>query len=214
MKKWLSLFAVLGLAMFVGRCDFSEDDEDVIEDDTYVEDDSTTPDDTTDPTGPCTTGDESGWYWVKIIDDLTNPSLSADDCQAGNPGADIDCIGIDRDGEYVAWANSVYFNPWADAVCDNDKDDPNEVIGAQDGQAGNGTYSGYFSLNGGDITVDFDNGEQLLCGDTIYIVEMDSGIQGSQEKYSVELGQGDTGPWSEYATDAIGIFELEVAWDL
>jgi len=212
MKKWLSLLAVLSLSFVVGRCDFSEDDEDVVDEDWTEETDTAVPDDSTGPVA-CTAGEQSGWFWVKVLDDLTNPSLDASDCQAGNPGADIDCIGIDRGGDYVAWANSVYFNPWADAVCDNDKADPEEVTGAQDGQAGNGTYVGYFSLNGGDITVDFDNGEELLCGDIVYIVEMDSGIQGSQEKFSVELGQTDEGPWAPYAADAIGIFELEVDWE-
>ncbi|GEM_PF-5992301 len=215
MKKFLSLVAVLAFAFAVSRCDFSEDEDVIEDDDSWEEYDYTDPgDDTgTDPVGPCEVGDQSGWFWVKVLDDLSNPSLTDGKCQSGNPGADIDCVGIDRGGVIVAWADSVYYTPWGQATCDNDKDDPEQVTGPQDGVAGDGQFVGYFSLNGGEISVDFENGEEILCGDVLYIVEMDSGVEGSREQFLVELGQSDNGPWAEFATAAWGTVELEVDWD-
>jgi len=145
MKKFLSIFSVLILGLAFAACDFGSDDEGdaTVDDDTYVDEDETGEDDTTDP------GYEEDWELVMIIDAEEN--TSGGECNAGNPGADIDAIEIYRDGDLFGWVSSVEAieQNFATPCDDNDKDDPEEMLGQSDGTANaDDGFAGYFSLNG------------------------------------------------------------------
>ena len=220
MKKWLSLMAAMALGLSFVGCDFSDDeDEDVYEekDQTGEPDPDVTESDFT-RTGTCTAGESAGYFWVMIDDDPDGTAFDPEDknCKAGNPGADIDAICLWRGDDKLACAATVEYAPLGDLVCEkNDKDDPNEVLGDPDGVAADGVFTGYFSLNGGSIVVNFDNDEEILCGDTLHVVEMfnpdnpDSTI----EEYKVSIGVAAEGPWNIESSWVTGEALIDVAWE-
>ena len=192
MKKLFSIFAVLILGTAFMACDFGSDDEDGTtggEEDTYTsEGDQYTEEDT----GGGGTYDND-WELVMIID---SPDNTVDTCNAGNPGADIDAVEIYRDGDLYGWANSVealdtdiWGGAWPCDNADNDKDDPDEMLGQADGLASSDDgFSGYFSLNGrtaymlmSDL---MENGDELVIYEMFNAENPDATI----EDYQVYLG--------------------------
>ena len=231
MKRWLAMFAALSLMFTFAGCDFSDDESDTYTDDGWVDNDwyenDTTENDTL--VGECTAGQSAGYMYVKVEDSLSNPSLALDSgCNGNNPGADIDSVCIWRspddpmnewiDGQNAAMycASTVAYEPWADAVCGNDKDDSSEVLGTPDGVAADGVFQGYFSLNGGAIIVGFNfaAGDEILCGDMIHVVEMYNPDNPNKtiEDYKVSLGASQDGPWSIESDYATGEVIVDVAW--
>ncbi|MBM4356312.1 MAG: hypothetical protein FJ109_21395 [Deltaproteobacteria bacterium] len=225
MKKLLAVSAALVLGMFVAACDFGEPEEDG----TVTPNEETTPEpDETEPPpedvleGTCTVGQSAGYTKVRIEDSLENPSLEEGNCQAGNPGADIDAVCIygpdagepgPDDDVLKGCGATVEEEPWADKVCDNDKDDPNEVLGPPNGIAKNGTFTGYFSLNGGAVIIGFDAGVEALCGDSVHVWEMyNPDVAGTVEDYKITLGT-DGGLWNIESEWATGENDIEVSWE-
>ena len=189
MKKFLSIFAVMILGTAFMACDFGGDDDDSTggEPDTYYGDDEYTEDDTTGG------GYENDWELVLIID---SPDNTADTCNAGNPGADIDAVEVYRDGELHGTANSVeamdndiWDAAWPCDNDDNDKDDPDEMLGQADGLASaDDGFSGYFSLNGRSAYLAMsdimENGDELV----IYEMFNAENPEATIEDYQVYLG--------------------------
>ncbi len=183
MKKFLSIFAVMILGSAFLACDFGSDDEDgtTVEEDTYTEEDEYTEEDTTGG------GYENDWELVMIID---SPDNTVDTCNAGNPGADIDAVELYRDGDLYGWVNSVEaLEQTNDTPCDeNDKDDPEEMLGQADGQAGDGVFEGYFSLDGRSayllMSEIMENGDELVIYEMFNAENPDATI----EDYQVYLG--------------------------
>ncbi len=185
MKKFLSIFAVMILGTAFMACDFGGDDDDssggepdagYTEDDTYYEEDTSGG------------GYENDWELVLIIDAEEN---TVDTCNAGNPGADIDAVEIYRDGEIHGWGQSVEAvdHNFATPCDDNDKDDPDEMVGQADGHASSDQgFSGYFSLNGRMayllMSEIMENGDELVIYEMFNAENPDATI----EDYQVYLG--------------------------
>ncbi len=217
MKKWLAMMAVLAMAFAFVRCDFGEED-DATE---ATEDVAETPKDTggNTPTGDCKVGESADYAYVMIEDSSDNPTLV--DCNT-NPGADIDSICIYRADSNEGCASEVAYTPVNPVPCEqNDKDDPEQVLGAPDGIAGNGEFKGYFSLNGGWIIVGFDAGLEILCGDVIEVIEMhnEEDPDATVEQYRTSLGEGSDClgegldcRWSLESDWAVGHDEIDVTW--
>ncbi len=133
MKKLLSLFAVLALGIAPLACDFGEDDGDAIEEYDIAEgDEYTPPDEDVVLEGECTEGQSAGLFYVRILDNEDNATLT--DCNT-NPGADVDGVVLVRpDGtEYYA-ATVEEDTDVVGGVCpQNDKSDINTVLGEPDG---------------------------------------------------------------------------------
>jgi len=137
--------------------------------------------------------DGGDWELVMIID---SPDNTADTCNAGNPGADIDAVEIYRDGLIFGWADSVeamdtdiWGVDWPCDNIDNDKDDPDEMLSQADGVASaEEGFSGYFSLNG--RTVYLLMSEIMENGDELVIYEMfdADNPEATVETYRVYLG--------------------------
>ncbi|MFH1532262.1 MAG: hypothetical protein ABIK09_16170 [Pseudomonadota bacterium] len=190
MKKFLSIFAVMILGSAFMACDFGSSDDDTTtpDDDTYTEGDEYTEDDSGGG------GYENVWDIVYIKDSPDNVYQKG--CFAGNPGADIDAVEFYRDGDIVGWAESVELldnaawdaTDWPCPNEDNDKDDPDEMLGTEDGQADDGVYEGYFSLNGRAAYLLMS--DVMENGDELVIYEMWSQDTGdvSKETYQVYLG--------------------------
>ena len=185
MKKLLSIFGILILSTAFLACDFGSDDEDSTTeggDDTYTEGDEYTEDDT------YTDGYENDWELVMIIDAEENTSGGV--CNAGNPGADIDAVEVYRDGMLNATAISVEaLEQTFQTPCpNNDKDDPDEMLGQQDGVAEDGVYEGYFSLDGRSAYLLMS--DIMENGDSIVIYEMRDATnpEATIEDYQVYLG--------------------------
>ena len=189
MKKFLSIFSVLFLGLAFAACDFGSDDEGdggTIEDDVYVDEDETGEDDTT-------VVDENDWELVMIVD---SPDNTADTCNAGNPGADIDAVELYSDGDLYGWVtsvelveNDIWVAGWPCDNDDNDKDDPEEMLGQADGTANaDDGFAGYFSLNG--RTVSLLMSEIMTDGDELVIYEMFNAdnLDATIEDYQVYLG--------------------------
>lgn len=237
MKKLFAILAVFALGTGVLACDFGEeDDATTYEDDAVVDNDIGTPDEDVELTGVCTEGQSAALYFVRIADDLGNATLSGD-CGAGNPGADIDAIVLIRpDGtEYFA-ATVEEDVDVAGGVCDqNDKADVNTVLGQPDGCAkdlgcgcgengyptnpdcdcagGANKWVGYYSLNGGAIIVSFEQGAELLCGDSVAVYEMyNPDVAGSEETYQVAYGD-DAGNFIGQTDYSTGTGIIDVSWE-
>ena len=160
--------------IFIGNDTYTVGDE-------YTEDDGTTG------------GYENDWELVLIVD---SPDNTVDTCNAGNPGADIDAVEIYRDGDLWGWGisvealdNDIWGGNWLCDNADNDKDDPEEVLGQADGTANSDDgFSGYFSLNG--RTVYLLMSEILENGDELVIYEMFNADNpdATIEDYKVYLG--------------------------
>jgi hypothetical protein len=165
-------------------------------------------------TGPvlCAAGESAGYKFVMVKDSLDNPTLDAE-CGAGNPGADIDSVCVYRDDAVVGCAKDVTFIPWADATCQNDKNDPTMVLGVPDGVACEGKFENYFSLNGGTIIVNFDGGVELLCGDEVRVTEMPNckNPEDTLEYMTVSYGAG-TDCMEEASTDCQWSIEADWAY--
>jgi hypothetical protein len=157
-------------------------------------------------------GESAGYKYVMVADSLDNPTLDAE-CGAGNPGADIDSVCVYRDDAVVGCAKDVTFVPWADATCNNDKDDPTMVLGVPDGVACEGKFENYFSLNGGSIIVSFDAGVELLCGDEVRVTEMPNckNPEDTLEYMTVSYGAG-TDCMEEASTDCQWSIEADWAY--
>jgi len=217
MKKLLALSAALVLGLFVAACDFGDGDDATSE---PTEEVGEEPDETEPPpedvqvSGPCQIGESAGYTKVRIEDSPDNATLDPDNCGAGNPGADIDAVCIyGNDESEKGCATTVEEEPWADATCENDKADPNEVLGAPDGVAQDGTFVGYFSLNGGAVIVGFGDGIEMLCGDTVHVWEMyNPDVAGTVEDYKITLGTSD-GLWNIESDFATGENDIEVTWE-
>ena len=184
MKKIFSILAVMVLSTAFLACDFGSDDEDTTTpgDDTYTaEEDEYTTDDTY-------VGTENVWELVMIVDAAEN--TAGGECNAGNPGADIDAVELYRDGLLYGTASSVELLEQTHTTpCDdNDKDDPEEMLGESDGQAGDGVFQGYFSLNGRSAYLLMD--EAMEDGDSLVIYEMYNATNPTAtiEDYQVYLG--------------------------
>jgi len=183
MKQFLSIFAVLILGAAFLACDFGSNDEDTTagEDDTFTQDLEGEGD-------TYVAGLENDWELVMIIDAEEN---TADTCNAGNPGADIDAVEIYRDGALFGWVNSVEAvdQAFVTPCDDNDKDDPDEMIGPADGTANSDDgFAGYFSLNGRDVVLLMselmENGDELVVYEMYNADNPDATI----EDYQVFLG--------------------------
>ncbi len=148
--------------------------------------------DTADPD----TGDESDvevypyeneWELILLVD---SPDNTTDTCNAGNPGADIDAVEVYRDMELYAWAASVEFiEQTHETPCEeNDKDDPEDMLGPADGQAADGVFEGYFSMNGRSVGLLLS--DLLEDGDELVIYEMFNAENpdATIEDYQVYLG--------------------------
>ena len=128
------------------------------------------------------------WELVMIIDAEEN--TSGGKCNAGNPGADIDAVEIWRDGELFGWVSSVEaIEEFFSTPCDeNDKDDPEEMLGPADGHCGDGIFSGYFALNGRIayllMSEIMENGDELVVYEMFNAENPDATI----ETYQVYLG--------------------------
>ena len=184
MKKFLSILSVLVLGLAFAACDFgSEDDTDAVEEyDSYVDPDEAGEDDTF-------VGYENDWELVMIIDAEEN--TSGGECNAGNPGADIDAVEFFRDGVKEGWVHSVEAveENFATPCDENDKDDPDEMVGPEDGVANSDDgFSGYFSLNGRKVTLlmssIMENGDDLVIYEMYNADNPDATI----EDYQVFLG--------------------------
>lgn len=221
MKKWLTLVAAFAMAVSFIGCDFSDSEDDVYEDDTLVENDTFVEEDNftnyDELSGYCTAGQSAGYFYVLIEDDLngTASDPTNSNCTAGNPGADIDAICLWRDDSLVACGATVEYLPWSDATCNNDKDDPNTVLGEPDGVAADGVFQGYFSLNGGSIIVGLDDSAEILCGDQIQIVEMynPDSATATIEDYKMSLGASSEGPWTIESDYVTGEALIDVSWE-
>jgi hypothetical protein len=239
MKKLLTLFAAFAMAFSVAACDFGDDDnndEDTTAPETDLVETDTTDVADEDVSGPCEAGESANLFFVRIMDDPANATLSGD-CGAGNPGADIDGIVLVRPDGTEYYAASVSADEDVPGgVCDqNDKDDMNTVLGAPDGcvkdlgcgcgeygyegnpdcdcEGGDSKWLGYYSLNGGAIIVDFDESAEILCGDSIVVYEMyNPDLAGSVETYSVAYGTGE-GNWLDAVDIAIGVGSVDVTWE-
>jgi hypothetical protein len=236
MKKIFAILAVFALGTGVLACDFGEDEDTT----TFEEEDTTVvpEDDTADPieVGVCTEGQSADLFFVRIADDLDNATL-ADDCGAGNPGADIDAIVLVRPDGTEFFASTVEEDAdVAGGVCDtNDKDDINTVLGQPDGCAkdlgcgcgdhgyptnpecdcadGDKKWVGYYSLNGGAIIVSFEQSAELLCGDQVAVYEMyNPEVAGSEETYQVAYGD-DLGNFIGQADYSTGTGVIDVSWE-
>ena len=123
-----------------------------------------------------------------IVDAAEN--TAGGECNAGNPGADIDAVELYRDGLLYGTASSVELLEQTHTTpCDdNDKDDPEEMLGESDGQAGDGVFQGYFSLNGRSAYLLMD--EAMEDGDSLVIYEMYNATNPTAtiEDYQVYLG--------------------------
>ena len=186
--------------------------------------------------GTCTEGQSAGLFFVRIADDLDNITLTGD-CGAGNPGADIDAIVLVRPDGTEFFADTVEEDAdIAGAVCEtNDKDDINTVIGEPDGCAkdlgcgcgdhgyptnpecdcagGDNKWVGYYSLNGGAIIVSFEEGAELLCGDSVAVYEMyNPEVAGSEETYQVAYGD-DAGNFIGQTDYSTGTGIIDVTWE-
>ncbi len=186
--------------------------------------------------GECTEGQSAGLFYVRIADDLDNVTLTGD-CGAGNPGADIDAIVLVRPDGTEFYAATVETDmDVAGAVCaTNDKDDVNTVLGQPDGCAkdlgcgcgengyptnpdcdcagGDNKWVGYYSLNGGDIIVSFDENAELLCGDSVAVYEMyNPDVAGSEEAYQVAYGD-ENGNFIGQTDFATGTGVIDVLWE-
>lgn len=209
MKKIFGILAALALSFSMSACDFGSDDSDVVAGDDTAQIDTVPGDDT--PVTP-----EYDWKYVKLVDDPAN--ITEWGCQAGNPGADIDCVEVWSGGEtgsLVATAKTVLevTGQSSEACPENDKDDESKVLGAQDGQAGNGTFQGYYSLNGRGLILELD--EAMIAGDWLHIVEMhNADTTTGVEHFSVFVGYMNDGAyaWGEDAVSdsATGEVWLEV----
>ncbi len=234
MKKLLSLFAVLALGIAPLACDFGEDDGDAIEEYDIAEgDEYTPPDEDVVLEGECTEGQSAGLFYVRILDNEDNATLT--DCNT-NPGADVDGVVLVRpDGtEYYA-ATVEEDTDVVGGVCpQNDKSDINTVLGEPDGcvkELGcgcgdfgypmnpdcecspDGNYVGYYSLNGGAIIVSFEEGAEILCGDQIVVYEMwNPDVAGSEEAYQVAYGD-ENGNWIDQVDFATGVGTVDVIWE-
>jgi hypothetical protein len=226
-----AIFALLPL--FTASCGLDGGSDDVMEQDTPAGVDL--PDEEIGPVA-CTEGESLSLIKVRIADDLDNATL-ADDCGAGNPGADIDAIVLVHPDGTEAYAATVEEDSdVAGAVCEtNDKDDINTVLGEPDGCAkdlgcgcgdhgyptnpecdcagGDSKWVGYYSLNGGAIIVTFEGDEELLCGDQIAVYEMyNPEVAGSEETY--EIAYGDTAGNFMGQTDySTGTGIIDVTWE-
>lgn len=187
MKIFLSIFSIMVLGTAFLACDFGSDDEDssgTPEDDAYYSYDDTYYEDDTGGGGL-----ENDWELVMIVDAEEN--TSGGECNDGNPGADIDAVELFRDGTVYGWVQSVealeevFVTP-----CDvNDKDDPEEMLGQEDGVASaEEGFSGYFSLNG--RTAYLLMSDLMEDGDSLVIYEMYNELNpdATIETYQVYLG--------------------------
>ena len=135
---------------------------------------------------------ENDWELVMIMD---YPGNTAYTCNKGSPGADIDAVELYRQGDLYGLAISVeameadnWGIDWPCDNIDNDMDDPDEMLGQADGTAGDGQFSGYFSLNG--RTVYLLMSEILENDDELVIYEMFNAENPDEiiEDYQVYLG--------------------------
>jgi hypothetical protein len=208
MKKLVSLLSVLVMGVAFSGCDFGSDDNGG--DDTIAGQDTVGGEDTAQDVLVA----EEGYTYVRIIDDLAN--VVDVGCQAGNPGADIDAIELMRGGQdaasVVATAGDIVDvsdvpEANATACAANDKDDPSEVLGVADGVAGDGTFTGYFSLNGRTLDVQLwdatDAPVEMTVGDFLHVVEMHNNTPESAENYTIMVGyMGDTDVvWQDLTTE-------------
>ncbi len=224
MRKVLVFLLGLGLAVTVQGCGFfdfgdTDDDNDQVEGEIDVPEQ---PEEVAEEIkeGTCTPGQSAGYTFVMVEDAADNPTLV--DCNT-NPGADLDSICIYRADELVGCAAEVAYTPVDPVPCEqNDKDDPEQVLGPPDGIAGNGEFSGYFSLNGGFVIVGFEAGLEMLCGDVIEVVEMHNAEDpdATVEQYRTSMGSGTdclgAGTdclWALTSDWAVGHDEIDVTWD-
>lgn len=219
MKKWWSLLVALLFVFAYSACDFGEGEEDaaggeVVEETIGGE---VTPQDLT---GECTPGDSAGYFYVLIKDDWTqNSALDPNACTAGNPGADIDFVELQNtDGTDTKGYAVVDSFVEGDTNCPNDKADPTAgTIGEWDAVVGPDEYSGYLSLNGGELIVHFEDNQgsvEILCGDIIHIVEVfnEDKPEQTEEYYTVDIGLNTDGPWAGLGEEGRGESFLDVSW--
>ncbi len=239
MKKLFAILAVFALGTGVLACDFGEeDDATTYEDDAVVDNDTGTPDEDVVKSGDCVPGESDGLFFVRIVDDLNNQTLTGN-CGEGNPGADIDGIVlVQPDGSEYFAATVEEDTDVVGGVCTaqkNDKDDINTVLGQPDGCAkeigcgcgdydfdknadcdcagGDSKWLGYYSMNGGAIIVSFDQGAELLCGSTVYVYEMyNKDDPGTVESFSVSYGD-ENGNWRDQSDWGTGVADVDVSWE-
>jgi hypothetical protein len=236
MKKWIAGLAALVLGLAFAGCDFGTDEEGdsegyyedftengedaVVQEDTGGGQDNVLPPEDFREGQECTAGQAAGYVKIRIEDDPGNPTLV--NCNS-NPGADIDAVCLyGPNDEELGCAGTVLVEEIA-PVCDkNDKADPQQVIGINDGIAGPDDYVGYYSLNGGAIVVTIREvlaegmGEtdiELLCGDVVHVWEMYNAAdpQATVEKYKVSLGTADD-QWKPGSDFATGEIDVPVSW--
>jgi hypothetical protein len=222
MKKLLSILAALALGLSFAACDFGENDADATE--SY---DTAEPGETADPVDT-TVEPDVRYQYVRIKDDPEN--ITVNDCTS-NPGADIDAIELYRgagtvddltDDHLIATADEVMAIDGENLCPENHKDDENTILGAADGivDPDAGTYSGYYSLNGREVTVMLSNDEDLTDGDILRVIEMynPDNPAATVEKYSVLIGFFDADvddyAWTEIMADiASGEIFLDISFE-
>ena len=166
---------------------------------------------------PDVVGYENDWELVMIVD---SPDNTLDTCNAGNPGADIDAVELYRDNNLHGWANSVeaidadiWSAGWPCDNDDNDKDDPEEMLGQADGMANPyDGFEGYFSLNG--RTVYLLMSEIVQNGDELVVYEMfnPDNPDAAIEDYKVYLGfYNDDGDMA-FTDDGMHDWNTGVVW--
>ena len=137
---------------------------------------------------PCRCGEGAGLFFVKIV-------ASADDSgrfqEGSTAGPDIDALGLYRADAVVVWADeATYFRADASA-CGNDYCPAPEILGEPDASS-IGPNLASFSLGSGSVVLSFDNDEELVCCDEIFVCEVT--IEQNEtvecEKYSVFMGEG------------------------
>ncbi len=163
----------------------------------------------------------AGYTAITIRDRSADPAFINGKC-GSSPGADIDCVGLYRDGKLIAVGKpgTAAFAPAPNATCANPRDVTAATAeGALDGHVYGDPLldTGYISLNGGALTLQFGacsgasnitncHGEggvvTVLPGDEIDVWEVDSGyLTGSSTAADGNAWSGCTCYADEYEVD-------------
>jgi len=97
--------------------------------------------------------------------------ISTDVAQGDTPGADIDAIAIERDGDVIAYAATVEDSNIGGV--NNAYTDTNELLGAPDSGCRKQNFTALGGApNDGFVIVSFENDENILSGDFIIVYEL------------------------------------------
>lgn len=125
------------------------------------------------------------------ISDLSGGTCSAD------PGADIDAVELLSGGQRVAYAGWARYDPPAQTACSNGFADADQVLDAPEARPD----SGFLSLNGGAVVVEFVDGLDALVIEPGFEVNVLEGAATHDERVSLSVGPTEDGPWTAAATN-------------